>query len=249
MKQHISTGNRKLSRAVRFAVIGVCHVLVFFFARSGGLCEDHQVVDPKLAWESLFNGKDLLGWTGRKENWAAEGGVIAGKGQGYLTSSKRYANFILDIEFKITPRGNGGVVTRHRFVPKSRRDGGIEVQILDSHGKEVPDKGDCGAIYDMIEPSKNMARPAGQWNRMSITCNKSQVTVILNCEKVVDIDLDDWSESGKNPDGTLNKYNKPVKDFVREGFILLQGHGTPIWFRNIYIKRLDQPTCKHRSAP
>ena len=202
------------------------------------------MIDPKLAWESLFNGRDLSGWTCQKDDWVVEGGVIAGKGNGYLTSTKRYANFILDIEFKIAPCGNSGVVMRHRFIPKTRRDGGIEVQISDSHGKDVPDKGDCGAIYDMIEPSKNMARPAGQWNRMSITCNKSRVAVILNGEKVVDIDLNDWIESGKNPDGTPNKYKKPVKDFAQEGFILLQGHGTPIWFRNLCIKRLDKPTCK-----
>ena len=234
-----STGSRKPSCTVRFTSINVCCVLVFLFAQSAGLCEEHPVVDPKLGWKSLFNGKDLLGWTSQEENWAAEGGVIAGKGYGYLTSTERYGNFVLDLEFKIAPRGNGGIVVRHRFVPKSRRDGGIEVQILDSHGKDIPGKHDCGAIYDMIEPSKDMARPAGQWNHMTITCNKSQVGVILNGEKVVDIDLDDWSKSGKNPDGTPNKYQRPVKDFVRKGFVLLQNHGAPIWFRNLYIKRLD----------
>ena len=227
MKQHI--------------IVGVCHVFAFLFAGSAGFCEDHPVIAPELAWKSLFNGKNLSGWTGREKTWAAKNGAIAGNGYGYLTSTERYANFILDLEFKIAPGGNGGVVTRHRFVPKSRRDGGIEVQIFDSHGKDILGKHDCGAIYDMIEPSKNMAKPAGQWNHMTITCNKSSVAVILNGEKVADIDLDEWSESGKNPDGTPNKYRKPVKDFAREGFIMLQIHGTSIWFRNVYVKRLDKP--------
>jgi len=220
-----------------------CLVSLFmlWFLVSGAVvyCANHPVVNPERGWKSLFNEKDLSGWTGQKDIWTVDDGVIAGEGYGYLTSTERYSNFVLDLEFKVSPGGNGGVVVRHRSVPKSRRDGGIEMQIFDSHGKKHSGKHDCGAIYDMVAPSKNMARPAGQWNRMTITCKENQIAVVLNGEKVADIDLRQWNECGKNPDGTPNKYRKAVKDFAREGFILFQAHGAPIWYRNIYIRCFD----------
>jgi len=65
---------------------------------------------------------------------------------------------------------------------------------------------------------------------------------VFNGEKVVDIDLNDWKEIGKNPDGTPNKFHKALKDFSRSGKIGFQGiHGReaqPVWYRNIKIKVL-----------
>ena len=52
-------------------------------------------------------------------------------------------------------------------------------------------------------------------------------------------DLDRWSEVGKNPDGTTNKFNRALKDFARIGYLGLQDHGSPVWYRNIRIKSLD----------
>lgn len=82
-------------------------------------------------------------------------------------------------------------------------------------------------------------RKAGQWNRITITAKGSKVTVVMNGEKIVGVDLDDWNEAGKNPDGTPNKYHKPMKDLQRRGHVLLQDHPGSIWFRNIFVKPLD----------
>ena len=118
-------------------------------------------------------------------------------------------------------------------------DGLLEVQVLDSAGKQKPSMHDCGSLYDMIAPSKNTMKPPGEWNRVTITAQGSKIRIVMNGEKIVDVDLDDWTEANKNPDGTPNKYHKPMKDLSRKGYILLQEHGHPVWFRKIYIKPLD----------
>ena len=58
------------------------------------------------------------------------------------------------------------------------------------------------------------------------------------------MDLDQWTEPNKNPDGSKNKFAKPLKDFARKGYIGLQDHGRPVWYRNIKIKKLElKPTA------
>jgi len=100
-----------------------------------------------------------------------------------------------------------------------------------------------GPIYDAMPPSKKMEKPAGEWNHYTITCKNSKVELVFNGEKVIDADLDKWSEAHKNPDGTPNKFKVALKDFSRKGPIGFQGihgaAGSPVWFRNIKIKTLN----------
>jgi hypothetical protein len=191
-------------------------------------------------WTSLFNGKDLTGWTCRKNGWHVADGVITWRRRsGFLWSAEQYGNFVLDLEFKLAKKTNSGVFVR----TASKRNWlhtGIEVQILDSHGKEKVGRGDCGAVYDCLAPSKNMVRKPGEWNRMVVTCRDNVIRVTLNGEQVIDMDLDRWTEAHKNPDGSKNKFRTAYKDMPRRGYLAIQDHGNPIWLRNIRIKPLDK---------
>jgi len=60
----------------------------------------------------------------------------------------------------------------------------------------------------------------------------------MNGETIVDINLDDWTEAGKNPQGTPNKFKYAYRDMQRMGLIGFQDHGSAVWFRNIRIKLL-----------
>ena len=116
----------------------------------------------------------------------------------------------------------------------------IEVQVHET--KDGGKYGMVGALYDLKPPSKNVAKPAGEWNRYTITCNDSRIYLVFNGEQVINVDLDDWTEAHKNPDGTRNKFSTALKDYARSGPIGFQGihgrEGQPVWFRNIKIKSL-----------
>ena len=116
---------------------------------------------------------------------------------------------------------------------------GFEIQIFDSAGR-APGKHSCGALYDAVAPSVEASKPAGEWNHIEITADGGRVKVALNGTDVVDADLDRWTEAGKNPDGSKNKFKKALKDFPRRGYVGLQDHNSPVWFRNIKLKPLGR---------
>jgi len=178
----------------------------------------------------LFNGKNLDGWK-TEGNWKVEKDGVIGlqprdgeKGWtrygSYLWTDKMYDDYVLDLEYKHVKGGNSGVFVRTGEL-KNPVDTGIEVQILDSHGnKGKLTHHDCGGVIRTIGPSKNMARPAGEWNRMIVTCKGHNLKVSLNGEQIVDISLD----------------KTPMKDRPLTGYIGIQDHGEPFWVRNIRIK-------------
>lgn len=188
----------------------------------------HAAETDSEGYVPLFNGKDLTGWqtTG---NWVVEDdGVVALKPKPgkrgifsyrlFLWTKRTYRDFILDLEFKLAEGGDSSVFLRSRSLGRF-----IEVEVSDSYGKEGPlTTDDCGAVQKVTPPSKNMAKPPGQWNRMMITCNGSQVQVELNGEQVVDLD-----------------YAKLERTAPSSGSIGLQDWGHPVWFRNVRIKELD----------
>ena len=71
-----------------------------------------------------------------------------------------------------------------------------------------------------------------------ISCNENLITVELNGEKIAEMDVDQWTTPGMNPDGTKNKFKYAWKDMPRKGHIGLQDHGGKVWFRNIKLKPL-----------
>lgn len=86
---------------------------------------------------------------------------------------------------------------------------------------------------------KDVQTPAEQWHSMKITVKDNIIQVISNGKQVLDMDIDKWSQAGANPQGTNNKYSVALKDMPRKGYIGLQDHGLPVWFRNVKLISLD----------
>jgi hypothetical protein len=193
-------------------------------------------------WKLLFDGKTLDGWkaTGDPKGWKVENGEIANlaNGGGMLASTGQYGDFILSIDVKYEKGANSGIFFRWANLddPVQR---GIEMQILDSYGKQKPDKHDFGAIYDCLAPTKIACKPAGEWNNVVLACRGNRIFIDVNHKRVLFMNLDRWDTAHRNPDGSDNKFRTAYKEMPRKGYIGFQDHGHKVWFRNIKIKPLN----------
>jgi sugar phosphate isomerase/epimerase len=180
--------------------------------------------------------KDLSDAVVEKGGWAFENGVLTAKGKGDVWTKTRYGDFALDLEFKCAAETNSGVFLRCASIENWLHTA-IEVQILQPWLGDQP-RENCGGVFDCLGPSKKMIKPAGEWNHYLIIAKANRIYVVFNGEQVLNMDLDQWTEAHKNPDGTPNKFDNAYKDMAREGCIGLQYHGQPISFRNLRIKPL-----------
>jgi len=199
--------------------------------------------EKKDGWVLLWDGKASEGWTDGagaplKESCFQDGSLNPQGVAGHMAYTKaRYGNFVLACDFKVSKGCNSGIFFRVGN-PKDPVQTGFEIQVFDSAGKEKLGKHDAGALYDAVAPAKNAMKPAGEWNRAELTADKSRVKIVLNGETIVEADLDQWAEPGKNPDGSKNKYKAALKDFPREGHLGLQDHGHAVWYKNLKVKPL-----------
>jgi hypothetical protein len=201
-------------------------------------------------WVTLFSGSNLDNWQmGPDRSWVVEDGAITlqrefdGKEHNldYLWTKEQYGDFALELEFKVPEKANSGVFLRTSDLQDPVYTG-LELQVSNSAGKKPKDlsRTNCvGAMYDLRAPTANATKPAGQWNSYRVTCRGPRIVVEVNGQRVNALDLDHWTQPGRNPDGSENKFPRAIKSFARRGYVGLQDHGRPVWYRNIRIKPLD----------
>ena len=207
---------------------------------------------------TLFDGTDLSEWTTETGDWRIEDGVLVVKNKGdytmvnssYLWTKESYGDYILEVDFKIDDEplygiekfngegrgGNSGVFIRVED-PSDPVQTGIEIQVGPLKPADEIKRGSVGGLFDLVPPVANMYRP-GQWNHYRITSKGSQVTIELNGKETATADLNNWVTAQMNPDGSPNKFKRPLKDFAQAGYIGFQDHGTPAYYKNIRIKKL-----------
>jgi len=141
---------------------------------------------------SLFNGKNLDGWTiNGTEKWYVEDGLLVcesgpDKAYGYLSTNAYYDDFVLELEFLQEADGNSGVFFRST----------VEGTVVSGWQVEVaPPDHDTGGIYEsygrgwLIKPEKEKDAylKMGEWNHMRIICNGDTVTTFLNGHEMVSL--------------------------------------------------------------
>ena len=193
----------------------------------------------------LFDGTCLSGWentkAGKKVEWKVENGYMEVKPKtGTIRTKQKFGDFQLHIEFA-TPaevkgasqgRGNSGVIIYGLY----------EVQLLDSYNNKSYADGQVGAMYGQFPPLWNAAKKPGAWQTYDIIfetarwkdgklAKKANVTVLHN-----GVLLHHRKEFiGTVKHKKVATYSKP---HAPEGPIVLQDHGNPMRFRNIWIRNI-----------
>jgi Domain of Unknown Function (DUF1080) len=140
--------------------------------------------------KSLFNGKDLTGWTiNGTEKWYVDKGELVcesgpDKEYGYLSTTQNYKNFDLTLQFKQEANGNSGVFFRSSI--EGVKISGWQVEV-------APLNNNSGGIYEsygrgwLIKPSAEAqkALKVGKWNKMRIKVIGDEVTTWLNGQQMI----------------------------------------------------------------
>ncbi|MFN3487274.1 MAG: DUF1080 domain-containing protein [Planctomycetota bacterium] len=196
----------------------------------------------------IFNGKDLSGWVqrGGQAKYRVEDGAIVGTSvpntpNSFLCTEKEYADFILELEFKVDPGLNSGVQIRSQCFsePRDVEIGGKKFKIPAGrvHGYQVEidpsprafsggiyDEGRRGWLADLKdnEPARKAFKP-GEWNAFRIECRGNSIRTFINGVPAADL----------------------KDDVTPKGFIALQVHGVgkrtdplEVRWRNLRIKEL-----------
>jgi len=208
-------------------------------------------------WVLLFNGKDFKGWrqcngTAMPKNWAIEDNtmkVFTGEGKtpgsgangDIVFGDKKFKNFELSVEWKASKAANSGIFFNVREVPgQPVYYAAPEIQILDNvdaTDNKLPSHL-AGSLYDMIAADPKTVHPAGEWNTIVIRVKDGKVTHTQNGVKVVEYTLwtPEWDAAvAKSKFKTFPGWTEGIS---KEGYIGLQDHGYPVWFRNIKIREL-----------
>ena len=176
---------------------------------------------------SLFNGKDLSGWRG--DGYVVEDGTLVCTPEGKtLMTEAVFANYVLEFDFKLPPGGNNGIGIHYPGKGDAAYTG-MEIQVLDNSDPKYAGLKDYqfnGSLYTLAAAKKNGLKPVGEWNHEKITVAGSGLSVELNGEVILRVDLDQVSARHPEHQGAKR----------RAGHIALLGHGDRVAFRNLTVR-------------
>ena len=198
-------------------------------------------------WKILFDGKSTDAWRGYSRDgfpagcWAIEGDTLktvsGGKGPCDLVTREPYRDFDFELEYKLSPGGNSGVLYRVAELPgEPSWHSGPELQILDDDKyRQNSPKNWTGALYDLIAaPSDKPVRPVGEWNKVRVLVRHDHVEHWLNGKKLFEYEL--WTPEWKALVQASKFGSMPGYGLNHRGHIALQDHGDRVEFRNVKIR-------------
>jgi Domain of Unknown Function (DUF1080) len=225
--------------------------------------KDHASVPPVKKdkadeWITLFDGKTTNGWhtygkSSAGKIWKVEDGALHADASvrkdmpnegGDLTTNEEFENFDLKLEWKISEKGNSGVILFVHEAPEFEEswNTGPEIQVLDNgtptrlgHPDAKLYTHRAGDLYDLLA-SKEAVKPQGQWNQVEIVANKGKLDLFMNGQHTLTTTM--WDENWKKMIAISKFKDMPSFGTYQKGKIALQDHGNDVWYRNIRIRKL-----------
>ncbi|MBT8337878.1 MAG: DUF1080 domain-containing protein [Gemmatimonadetes bacterium] len=207
----------------------------------------NTLTDAEVAagWALLFDGVSMEAWRtygqeGLHDGWQAEDGMIVRvAGGGDIITRETWADFELQLEWRVEEGGNSGVFFRASEESGRIFEGAPEMQVLDDavHVDGQNPLTSAGANYGLHPAPRGVVRPAGEWNHARIRVEGERVQHWLNGEQIVDYRLGspEWQALV-----AASKFAEwPEYGTYASGHIGLQDHGDRVYFRNLKIRRLD----------
>ncbi|MDR1331029.1 MAG: DUF1080 domain-containing protein [Tannerella sp.] len=194
--------------------------------------------ERKEGFKILFDGTSMYEWTGNLVDYKIEDGCISVEPTssfgGNLYTKEEYANFVFRFEFQLTPAANNGLGIRTPMEGDAAYVG-MELQILDTEHPAYRNSQPYqthGSIYGVMAARRGYLKPTGEWNFQEVIADGDHIRITLNGTVILDGDIREATK-----DGTPDHREHPGL-FNRSGHIGFLGHGSPLKFRNIRIKRL-----------
>lgn len=195
-----------------------------------------QADDKSAEWIDLFNGKDLEGWqvVGEPTDcWEViDGNITPAVAGGWLSTTREFADFDLELEFVLPEGGNSGVFIRSPHGGRTSRLG-MEIQLLDEFAPDYQNLKpvqNTGALYDIEGPKPGALKQPGEWQKISIRAVGRKLTIKLNDQQVLEADLDAYPAREEEHPGLKRT----------TGYIGLQNYGgRKMLFRNIRLREIS----------
>lgn len=205
-------------------------------------------------WTVLFDGDSVEHWRGFKQKdfphggWKIQEGVltsIPGGDRIDIITRKPYADFELELEWRVAPKGNSGILYRVSEEAAVIWHWAPEYQILDDEASNLARDHvhSTGSFYDILPPQEaKKLRPVGQFNRTRIVVRGNRVEHWLNGDRVLSFDLDSDDLKTRIANSKFSSHEQFAQ--VQEGHLGLQHHGDAVGFRNIRVRRLSETSAE-----
>ena len=202
-------------------------------------------------WINLFNGGSTEHFRGyNQENfpegsWVIDADTLKTNPNGSrvdLITREKFVNYELELEWKVSPAGNSGVIYNVMEGPSASYESGPEMQVLDDarHPDGRNELTSAGSLYALIAPnSKKRTNPQGVFNHARLVVKQGHVEHWLNGELVVEYN---WRSPEIRELIGKSKFKAWESTFMTQngGHIAIQHHGEEVWYRKIRIRRLDE---------
>lgn len=198
--------------------------------------------EKQAGWRLLFDGTSTAGWRGFKApapdaGWTAKDGVLSPdpKVSKDIMTKESFANFELSFEWRISPKGNSGVMFHVIEQGDETYQSGPEYQVLDNaRGERPPER--AGGLYALYAPSVDVPRPVGAFNQGRIVVDHGKVEHWLNGVKVAAYDMHSADFKARVAASKFRAW--PQFASSPTGHIALQNHGDAVGYRNLKIRPL-----------